>query len=398
MQPNEANIRHLALLAAIARTGSISSAALAVNLSQPAAAQGLSKLERGLGVRLFDRQPDGVRPTRAGELMLPRAERAIAIIADAARLVRRSARLPAIPHAERLMTMVQLRAFQSTVRHASYAAAGREIGLSQPSVYRSARELELILQVPLLVRVGKSVRATEPAERLARAVSLCLAELQYGFDELRAMTGGGPGRLIVGALPLPRSALLPEALARFSAAQPKAEIKLVEGPYVELAADLREGSIDLLLGALRDPSACPDLAQTRLFADALYAVARADHPLAGREATIERLRSFPWIVAAPGAPMRRIWDHMFEGVEQPEAMIECGSILTARGLLLNGDWIVLMSTDQFRIERNAGLLDTIGGPVPGSRRDIGLATRLDFLPTAAQAEFIAIVKDVAARR
>jgi DNA-binding transcriptional LysR family regulator len=154
----------------------------------------------------------------------------------------------------------------------------------------------------------------------------------------------------------------------------------------------------MLLGALRDPSVAHDLKQTRLFADELYAVARAGHPLAGGDASLEQLRAYPWIVAAPGAPMRRIWDRMFEGVDPPEVTIECGSILTARGLLLNGDWVVLMSPDQFRLERRAGLLNTIGRPVPGSLRDIGLATRLDFQPTAAQAEFIAIVMQVAARR
>ncbi len=398
MQPYDLNLRHLELLAAIARTGSISAAALAVNLSQPAAAQGLNKLERGIGYRLFDRQPDGVSLTEAGAFMVPRAERAIMLLGDAARLVRRSGRLPAMPHAERLMTMVQLRAFQSVVKNASYAAAAREIGLSQPSVYRSARELELILQVPLLVRVGKAARATEPAERFARAVSLCFAELQYGFDDLQAMAGGGAGRLVVGALPLPRSALLPEALALFSHVQPRAEIKVVEGPYVELVAALRDGSIDMLLGALREAASTPDLRQMRLFADELYAVARADHPLAGRDATIDQLRDYPWIVGAPGAPMRVIWNRMFDGAGPPSVTIECGSILTARGLLLRGDWIVLMSPDQFRIEREAGLLDTIGGPISGSRRDIGLATRQDFLPTAAQAEFMRIVSEVAARR
>ena len=49
------NIRHYAALAATVRHGSLSRAARAVNLTQPALTQAISGLESSLGVTLFER-------------------------------------------------------------------------------------------------------------------------------------------------------------------------------------------------------------------------------------------------------------------------------------------------------------------------------------------------------
>lgn len=117
---------------------------------------------------------------------------------------------------------------------------------------------------------------------------------------------------------------------------------------------------------------------------------------AGRKATPADLAGYPWVVAAPGAPMRTIWEKMFHGSVLPERTVQCGSILATRGLLLAGDWMALMSYDQFRIERQAGLIDTIGPAVAGSARRIGIVVRRDWRPTAAQAAFLAALR-IAAR-
>ena len=57
------NIRHYAALAATVRHGSLSRAARAVNLTQPALTQAISGLEATLGATLFERGPAGMSPT-----------------------------------------------------------------------------------------------------------------------------------------------------------------------------------------------------------------------------------------------------------------------------------------------------------------------------------------------
>lgn len=65
------------------RAGSISRAAAALGHTQPALSQQLRKLERAVGRPLLHRAPSGVSPTRAGEELLPYAERILALSAQA---------------------------------------------------------------------------------------------------------------------------------------------------------------------------------------------------------------------------------------------------------------------------------------------------------------------------
>jgi DNA-binding transcriptional LysR family regulator len=65
------------------RAGSISRAAAALGQTQPALSQQLRKLERAVGRPLLHRSPSGVSTTRAGEELLPYAERILSLCAQA---------------------------------------------------------------------------------------------------------------------------------------------------------------------------------------------------------------------------------------------------------------------------------------------------------------------------
>ncbi|MFC4909511.1 LysR family transcriptional regulator [Actinomadura gamaensis] len=65
------------------RAGSISRAATALGQTQPALSQQLRRLEGTVGRPLLHRSPSGVAPTRAGEELLPYAERILSLSAQA---------------------------------------------------------------------------------------------------------------------------------------------------------------------------------------------------------------------------------------------------------------------------------------------------------------------------
>ena len=72
------------------RLGSISRAAAALGLTQPALSQQLRKLESATGRPLLYRSPSGVLLTRAGEELLPYAERILSLSAQALTETRRA--------------------------------------------------------------------------------------------------------------------------------------------------------------------------------------------------------------------------------------------------------------------------------------------------------------------
>ena len=68
---------------AVASAGSFTGAALALGLGQSAVSHAVARLERSLGVELFERRRDGVVPTAAGQALVDRVTPALAEI-DAA--------------------------------------------------------------------------------------------------------------------------------------------------------------------------------------------------------------------------------------------------------------------------------------------------------------------------
>ena len=87
------NLRHLVLFDQVVRRGSVSAAARAAHLSQPAVTQAVSHIEDALGARLMHRSYSGLALTGAGQAAAARIERALQMLRDALLLVR--ARPPA---------------------------------------------------------------------------------------------------------------------------------------------------------------------------------------------------------------------------------------------------------------------------------------------------------------
>ncbi|UMG91851.1 LysR family transcriptional regulator [Nocardioides sp. TF02-7] len=80
-------LRHLRFFTAVAEERHYGHAAAALGMTQPPLSQGVQRLEKHLGVRLFDRDARGVRITEAGAALLPRAEE---LLAAADELVQRA--------------------------------------------------------------------------------------------------------------------------------------------------------------------------------------------------------------------------------------------------------------------------------------------------------------------
>ena len=80
-------LRHLLLVDALSRQGSVVGAAAALHITQPVATRSLHDIESILGVSLFDRGPRGITPTIFGEAFTTHARAVIAQLTEAGRHV-----------------------------------------------------------------------------------------------------------------------------------------------------------------------------------------------------------------------------------------------------------------------------------------------------------------------
>ena len=377
------NLRHLQAVVAIVRSGSITEASRLVSLSQPAVSQGIAKLEEQLGLPLFERAPGRIMPTEAGLLLAGRAEAALRLIAS------------------NRVTATQVRALIALARTGSYAGAAARTKLSQPSLHRAVADLALGLGVQLVSRRGRGIVLTPRGKTIARNFALAQAELRSAQEELAGIRGREVGRISVGAMPLSRARLLPAAVAAFHGAHPWVEIAIVEGSHADLIGPLRDGDVDFMVGALRDPPPGDDLRQSPLFVDRPVILARAGHPLAAAGDGINGadLGRFDWIVSAEGTPLRHQWQLMFEAIGRvpPPVLIECGSVMMVRQLLVQTDFLTLLSPDQVAVELEAGWLVRIADAPGRISRTIGVTTRANWRPTSLQRAFLEALEAQAER-
>ncbi|SAL01573.1 LysR family transcriptional regulator [Caballeronia arationis] len=81
-------LRHLRYFAAVAECGSFRLAAERISLTQPAITRQIHDLEDTLGVRLFDRSPQGVKLTAEGALFLEEVRKVLGMLESAVRSVK----------------------------------------------------------------------------------------------------------------------------------------------------------------------------------------------------------------------------------------------------------------------------------------------------------------------
>ncbi len=384
MEPWDLNIRHLRAFIRTFDLGTVAAAASAINLSQPAVTQAINRLENQLDQVLFERQSTGMRPTAAAELIYPRISAALERLQS--------------PH----LTNARARAFIALSTAGGYGAAASLLGVSKASLHRAVSDLELSMGQDLVARRGRGLEITRRGRLLARALRLAQIEVEAALVELAALRGLRRGKIRVGSMPLSRARILPDAAVAFHARDPDVEIAITDGSHAELIEPLRDGDLDMLLGALRDPAPGPDVTQLPLFEDRPVVMARSTHPIFRTQGyiTVSDLAPYPWAAPGPGIPLREQLERFFQeaGLAPPRVPVQCGSVITIRNMLLSTDYLSLLSPDQVSVEMETNRLRIVCTGPDWMSRTIGLTHRKDWRPTAMEARFIDTLKRVAPGR
>lgn len=383
MQPN---LRHCRMFETLARTRSFTQTAELCHVSQPAVTQAISKLEADCAMPLFIRKPQGLFLTEAGDALARRMKRALTFLDTATADMARAIRIR--------VTRPQLVALIAVAELENFTLAARRLNLAQPTVHRSIAMLEQAAGLRFFDRSAHGLRATRAARTLAQAARLAFAELDQARAELAALDGREVGRIVIGALPLSRSGLLPAAILRFRKTRPAFSFDIIDGRYDEVLSGLRRGEVDLLIGALRVPTPIADITQERLFDDTVVVVARHGHPLLGRDPPdLAQLAAYPWVMPRKTTPTRSALDEFLAG-HPPRSIIETSSLIMMREILRDSDYLGVVSRIQAESPGEAPSLAILPVKVGESKRPIGLTTRKDWQPTRAQHDFIRILHEI----
>lgn len=385
----DANLRHLRIFLAVVADGSITRAADACNVSQPAATQAIAKLEIEAGSALFTRTAHGLFPTDAGKVLRNRTSRAFE------RLDTQLAEIA--PRLILTATRAQLQALIAAVEAQNFSLAARRLGVSQPTIHRAITQLESEAGRALFQRSPFGIVPTRACGNLARVAQLAFVELEQARAELGDLSGREVGKIVIGAMPLSRSHVLPKAIVSFRKVRPNIVIKVLEGSYSELLNGLRRGEIDFLIGALRHPPPIEDVVQEKLFDDSLVVLTGHNHPLLGQPIPhAQELATWPWLVPREGTPTRTQFESVFRdvGADPPSGLIETGSVILMREMVQDDQHLACVSQAQAKGEIEKGMVAVLKTDFTNSHRPIGLTWRAGWEPTQAQAQMLSAIRSL----
>ena len=388
------NLRHLHVFLSVSSAGSVARAADALYRVSSAVTRSIGELEASLGTPLFERRPRGMLLNAYGELVLVRARRIeqefaaarISLTARRGSAVDARSLFPAMLNGRRLAVFASL-----AEKHNMPAVA---------AISASLKDLESRLGLVLFERSAQGVTPTDAGALLAFHFKRVLAELRHLAPDIAALQGTLLGTVNVGALPLGRTLVLPSAIAAVLALHPGLRVTTVESPYEVLAAGLRSGEIDFILGALRPPQDAKDLQQEALFEDRISVIARAGHPLLRkRRIGFEQLHRARWVLSRQGAPSRELLERAFRGSGRapPTPEVETGDLAILRGLLLQSDMLTAISARQLHYEIEAGTLVVLKFPLDATQRSIGLTLRNGAFPSPGTRALVEEIRRVVGR-
>lgn len=195
----------------------------------------------------------------------------------------------------RKVRLRHLRCFVTVARNKSFHLAAVSLGLTQPAVSRSVRELEQILGHDLFDRKTRGAQLSDRGRIFLESAEAGLLHIMQGTD---AVTGSAStGRVVrIGALPNVCSHFLPMIIKQFKKNDPDVCIEIAPGTNSELLDRLRRGEADFVIGRLSSSEDMKGLAFEALYDEPLVFVVRPNHPLTATKASLQDAISYPMLL------------------------------------------------------------------------------------------------------
>jgi LysR family hydrogen peroxide-inducible transcriptional activator len=294
---------------------------------------------------------------------------------------------------EILPTLKQLRHLVALADNRHFGKAAKACLVTQSTLSASLKELEDILQAPLVDRTNRRVAFTPLGEATVERARRLLDEVQKLVLAAQGERAPLSGTVRLGVIPTIGPFLLPRILPALRGAWPKLKLYLREEQTNKLLELLHDGRLDALVLAL--PYDCGTVESEVLFEDRFSLALRADHPLvAATRVSPSAIAETTLLLLQDGHCLR---DHALSACrvgEKPHAdAFEATSLHTLVQMVDNGLGVTLLpqlAVDSGILKGTGLVLKPIATDAPS--RDIALVWRKG---TARRAEFQLLGREIA---
>jgi DNA-binding transcriptional LysR family regulator len=248
--------------------------------------------------------------------------------------------------AARRVKLRDLRILEAVAQCGTMARAATQLGMSQPSVSQAISNLEDAYGVRLFDRSPRGVEPTLYARALLERTRVVFDELQQGMRDIAFLANPVAGDVTVGCPESLAAGFLPTVIERLSRHYPKVTVHVVTAqPGEQEFRELRERSVDVLLGRLFRPVTDDDIDVEVLADDHFFVTAGAASAFARqRRIALADLMDETWILFPVDSLSGRYVEAGFQsqGLGLPQKRLTSFSMQLRFQLLATGRFLTVL--------------------------------------------------------
>jgi len=236
-----------------------------------------------------------------------------------------------------------LRVFLAVAEAEHVTAAAARLHLSQPAVTRAIGRLEDQFGVRLFDRPGHRVRLNGFGRVVAGHAGKIVAQLDAASTDIAGLLDPHAGPVRIGFVRSLGTWLVPDLIRSFRAVEPGVEFQLQQGLSEQVADQLLNGDVDLILTSPR-PRRPEQVSWELLTDERLELAVPPGHRLAARRRIrLGEVAAEPFVALAVSSEFREVSDRMCrEAGFSPAVAFEADDVATVRALVGAGLGIAIL--------------------------------------------------------
>ena len=300
----------------------------------------------------------------------------------------------------RRLKLRDLHILNEVSRSGSMAKAAARLAISQPAVSKAIADIERTVGLRLFDRTPVGVEPTVYGVALARRAAAIFDELKQAVDELGFLADPGAGELRIGSSESMAAGFLSAVIDRFSSQYPRIVINAGQIVAARLEfRELRERSVDLLIGRIPTPLSDEDLHAEVFFEDRIHIVAGQQSRWARRQRiALAELIGEPWALPSPDSLPGSIIAAAFSvcGLNVPRATVVTSSIhLLGAGLPATGRFLTVLPASVLRFGAKRPGLKILPIELPIAPQPVGVIWLKNRMLNPVAQLFIDLARELA---
>ena len=300
----------------------------------------------------------------------------------------------------RVHSIRQVEIVKALANHRHFGLAAKALGVSQPALTRSLKQIEADLGVALFDRQG--VTPTPFGEIVLRHGERAAAEFHELMREITLAKGLEIGELRIALGPYPADISGERAVGVLLQRHPKVFVEMRSANWERAVGHVLDGAVDLGFAEAGEAGQNPDLQIEPIRNSPLFFFCAAGHPLAGKERlALEDILDYPWV--GPTLPGRMsaglpatdkpfaVVDRM-QGRVNPRALV--GSFSAIKHIVLAGHALGAAISSQISRELSEGLCVRLPIATPWLNLNYGFITKRGRSLSPAAKAFMDIAREI----